>query len=404
MAKLLVIFSLLLLSAGTGSGASRVASKEESLIGLTVEKYVIGVWPSYLKTVNKCLNFRLNTTPPLFVVWPEDEFRYCCEDRKTPHSISSYVHSELNGRFVHPIAYYDVGTVQCPFWLYSWLPDKISQTDITQVAYCEVNDLKAFYSKRFWREAIGKQGLLHSGLPFIFFVEFIVFIAIAVQYIRCPSTPIWESLKKLCRWETFWDLAHLLLLGINGNLLVEATGNWDPCGWQAVVLYNCGVFFTYLTLLSVLSAVVQQIALWVSITTAERLRREPEVLAQLGEELIRAERLTRAPEVLAEIGEEVLRRLRKYKIEKEWQLQRISLQCAVLYVASTYCTFVTVFTNTRDDLFSWLLGVIIVAQVWSCVVAFGMLFKALKLGHKCYKVVKIARDFRKARVHAISSP
>lgn len=98
------------------------------------------------------------------------------------------------------------------------------------------------------------------------------------------------------------------------------------------------------------------------------------------------------------------RRLRKYKIEKEWQLQRISLQCAVLYVASTYCTFVTVFTNTRDDLFSWLLGVIIVAQVWSCVVAFGMLFKALKLGHKCYKVVKIARDFRKARVHAISSP
>jgi hypothetical protein len=380
--KLVVVFSLLFLSAGTGS-ASRAASKEESLIGLTVEKYVIGVWPEYLKTVNKCLNFRLNSTPPLFVIWPEDDFHYCCEDRKTPHTIASYVHSELNGRFVHPIAYYDVGVVNnfMPFWLKSWLPDRISQKDITQLAYCEANDLKRFYVNRFWWEAIGKQGLLFSGLPFIFFVEFIVVLAIIIQYIRWPSTPVWKTLKKICGWETLWDLVHLCLLGINGNLLMEATGHWDPCGWEAVVLYNCGVFFTYLALLSVLSAMVQQIARWIAETTIERLRGDSNVSEHIAED----------------VG-----KLRKCKIEKEWQLQRISLQCAVLYVASLYCTFVTVFT--RDEVVSWLLGIIIVAQVWSCVVAFGMLFKAYTLGHRCYEVVIKAREFQRATVHAISSP
>ena len=53
---------------------------------------------------------------------------------------------------------------------------------------------------------------------------------------------------------------------------MEAVGHWDPCGWEAVLLYNSAVVYTYLTLLSIVSAVVQQIALWTALITNDRLK------------------------------------------------------------------------------------------------------------------------------------
>lgn len=371
--QLAVVFGLLLFSSGIMIGAAAGgASQAQSLIGLTRDKYVIGIWPSYLKTVNKCENFRANTTPPLFRVWPEDVCEFCCEDKLTPHTMASYVHSEKNGRYLHPIPYYDVGIIDAfsPFWR-SWLPDRISQKDITNLAYCEINDLKRFYVQRFWREAFAKQGLLYSGIPFVLLVEFLVLIAAIPQYILLPSTvPVRTTLRRFWGWESTWDLVHLTLVGINGSLLMEAVGHWDPCGWEAVLLYNSAVVYTYLALLSIVSAVVQQCALWTAERTRDRLK----------------DRLQRMDTSATPQFDKV----KRYKIDKEWQLQRISAQCAVSYLASLYCTFVTVYT--RDEFVAWLLGIIIIAQVWSCVVGFAMLFKAFKLGKNCYLAVRYARQ------------
>lgn len=185
------------------------------------------------------------------------------------------------------------------------------------------------------------------------------------------------------------------------------------------MLSNSGVFFTWLTLLSIVSSVVQQIALWIAMTTVERLEGDPEVWRHVEDDVKCVPQQTHGHAVsgrnsglqvpffilliaLTNVLVMSPRKLKKCKIEKEWQLQRISLQCAVLYVASLYCNFVTVFS--RDEFVSWLLGIIIVAQIWTCVVAFGMLYKAYTLGHRCYDVAMKARKFENRAVHARSSP
>jgi hypothetical protein len=358
--NLVALTTLLLVCffSGDCSAGQTRSSDEQSWVGLTELVYIIGVWQPYLKTVNSCLNFRKTTTPGLFGVWPEDAGDFCCEDRLTPNAanyatIASYVHSEHNGRFLYPIPYYDVGIVAAftPYWR-SWRFDRVSQKDITNVVYCEVNDLKRFYVHRFWREAFAKQGLLYSAIPSILLVELLVLLS---QWTLSPAL-IRASFPKFLGWETAWDLIHLGLLAVNGSLLMEAVGHSDPCGWEAVLLYNIAVIYTYLTLVSFVAAVVQQIALWSRASTNERLHPGTKV--------------------------------KLYRIEKEWQLQRMSAQGAVFFVAALYCTFVTVYS--RDDFVAWLLGIIIIAQVWSASVALVMLAKAVKLGRKCWHKRRMA--------------
>jgi hypothetical protein len=358
---LVALITLLLVCffSGDCSAQETRSSEEQSWVGLTKQVYIIGVWQPYLKTVNSCLNFRKTTTPGLFGVWPEDAGDFCCEDRLTPNAanyatIASYVHSEHNGRFLYPIPYYDVGIVAAftPYWR-SWRPDRVSQKDITNVVYCEVNDLKRFYVHRFWREAFAKQGLLYSAIPSILLVELLV-LGIS-QWSFSPAL-IRASFPRFLGWETAWDLIHLGFLAVNGSLLMEAVGHSDPCGWEAVLLYNNAVIYTYLTLVSFVAAVLQQVALWSRASTNERLHPGTKV--------------------------------KRYRIEKEWQLQRMSAQGAVFFVAALYCTFVTVYSV--DDFVAWLLGIIIIAQVWSASVALVMLAKAVKLGRKCWHKRRMA--------------
>jgi len=204
LAALLALHLLLYASICASVDGDKGESENESFIGLTVaSNFIIGTWQPYLKTVNKCENFRQNTTPPLFLVWPEHtaNFKFCCEDGLTNHTMASYVHSEKNGRFLNPIKYFDVGIVNAftPFWR-SWRPDRVSQKDITDQVWCEVNDLKSFYEGRFWREAFARQGLLFSGLPFVLLVEFLVLLAAVPQYVLWPpgehaNTPNPKTLK-----------------------------------------------------------------------------------------------------------------------------------------------------------------------------------------------------------------
>lgn len=186
-AALLALHLLLYASTCASADGDKRGSQDESLIGLTVSTFVIGTWQPYFKTVNKCENFRQNTTPPLFLIWPEDMCKFCCEDRLTNHTMASYVHFEKNGRFLNPIKYFDVGIVIqfTPFWT-SWRPDRVSQKDVTNYVWCEVNDLKSFYEQRFWKEAFARQGLLFSGLPFVLLVEFLVLLAAVPQYVLWP--------------------------------------------------------------------------------------------------------------------------------------------------------------------------------------------------------------------------
>jgi hypothetical protein len=355
----LTIFLLVCFFSGDCSAGETTSSDEQSWVGLTELVYIIGVWPPYLKMVNSCQNFRNTTTPGLFGVWPEDAGDFCCEDRLTPTAanyatIASYVHSERNGRYLFPIPYYDVSIVAAftPYWR-SWRPDRVSQKDITNVVYCEVNDLKRFYVHRFWREAFAKQGLLYSAIPSILLVELLVLLS---QWTLSPTSPSLTSFPRFLGWETAWDLMHLGFLAVNGSLLMEAVGHSDPCGWEAVLLYNNAVIYTYLTLVSFVAAVLQQVALWSRASTNERLHPGTTV--------------------------------KRYRIEKEWQLQRMSAQGAVFFVAALYCTFVTVYS--RDDFVAWLLGIIIIAQVWSASVALVMLAKAVKLGRKCWHKRRMA--------------
>lgn len=188
LAAILALHLLLHASICASADGDKGESREESLIGRNVNaNYIIGTWQPYFKTVNNCENFRQNTTPSLFFIWPERMCKFCCEDKLTNHTMASYVHSEKNGRFLNPIKYFDVGIVTkfTPFWT-SWLPDQISQKDITNQVWCEVNDLKRFYERRFWMEAFARQGLLFSGLPFVLLVEFLVLLAAVPQYVLWP--------------------------------------------------------------------------------------------------------------------------------------------------------------------------------------------------------------------------
>ena len=76
-------------------------------------------------------------------------------------------------------------------------------------------------------------------------------------------------------------------------------------------------------------------------------------------------------------------------MQKDWQLQRMSAQGAVFFVASLYCTFVTVYS--RDEFVAWLLGIIILALVWSCSVGLAMLCKDVKFVIVCYQQRRAAK-------------
>lgn len=235
---------------------------------------VVGVY----NTSMSCEAFRSNASQLLFKVWPEDTFRYCCED-STNHiySLRNFTYGEHGARIISR-PYFDLGNVESlsPYWkqYQFW---QVPQTQIVlEGLKCEYTDLYKLYTQRFWGRVV--KGGAVTALLIILIIQLIVFVFVLFKWailfrkmreevdgrermkglVKANMIRWWWTKIKLEDWVS--DLAHIAMVVVVGNCLIEAVGHSSPITWRPILFYNAAVVYAWLTLLSLISSVLRQLA------------------------------------------------------------------------------------------------------------------------------------------------
>lgn len=337
---------------------------------------VVGVY----NTSMSCEAFRSNASQLLFKVWPEDTFRYCCED-STNHiySLRNFTYGEHGARIISR-PYFDLGNVESlsPYWkqYQFW---QVPQTQIVlEGLKCEYTDLYKLYTQRFWGRVV--KGGAVTALLIILIIQLIVFVFVLFKWailfrkmreevdgrermkglVKANMIRWWWTKIKLEDWVS--DLAHIAMVVVVGNCLIEAVGHSSPITWRPILFYNAAVVYAWLTLLSLISSVLRQLAVSAFDETEDETKWREYVQVDLEKKYLSKD----IPVPKDKLKEIQANDLALSRISEDWRWQRVFGQLAVLILVGTYLMFVDDEPGTAmDSIAALVFATLVVACMWS---------------------------------------
>lgn len=174
-----------------------------------------------------------------------------------------------------------------------------------------------------------------------------------------------------------------------GFALIEAVGHSNPTTWRPILFYNAAVVYTYLTVVSLVSSVLRQLAVSSFDEGDDETKLRQRVQVDLENQYFSKD-LPVPNETLKKIQ---TTNLALSRISEDWRWQRVFGQLAVLILVGTYLLFVDDVSGTAtDSVAAIVFATLVVACTWS--VGVGLVMTGRTVAHiRRHLMAKKLEDF-----------
>ncbi|KAG0580947.1 hypothetical protein KC19_4G212500 [Ceratodon purpureus] len=357
-------------------------------------------------------DFREDIVPSQFILWPENlpyvKFMYFCQQvwKLPKRNLTDFSYNGGDAR-LQTRPYFDLGLVDIhnrPYlrrWFIDW---RVDVNRLVCPVVCEYTDIQRLYQYRLHRD------VLLTGFAYGVIIVAILQLGTAVSIILLwvlnlnkirhkvgetgkpdLNQSLIAFLRNWCNHPAFWlnivrDWVHLVLLVIVGFSMMEAAGHSNFFEWRSMLFYNFGVTYSWLTLLAVVSSILPQCA---QSLTSQKLKPVPEQATDLPLNKASSKNLAKKASTkksgpllttdvptAASLSENLVQALWG---SDDWKYQRIFGQFGVLILMSMYLLSVDDSDGkSMDSLASVIFGAIVVACIWSFVVATIIAIRSLR--------------------------